>query len=99
MKIRYLSAAEQELEHAVNHYEAKEIGLGLRFYAEVKNTIDRIVSYPEAWHQVSENARRCRTKIFPYGIIYQLRTDEIFDCSYCGATSRTELLEDSYLVV
>ena len=60
MIVRYLSAAEEELEHAITHYEAMEAGLGLRFYAEVKNTVDRILSYPEAWYQVSENARRCR---------------------------------------
>lgn len=77
MIVRYLSAAEEELEHAIIHYEAMEAGLGLRFYAEVKNTVDRILSYPEAWYQVSENARRCRTKVFPYGIIYQLREKEI----------------------
>ena len=77
MIVRYLSAAEEELEHAMTRYEAMEAGLGLRFYAEVKNTVDRILSYPEAWYQVSENARRCRTKVFPYGIIYQLRGEGI----------------------
>ena len=77
MRIRYLSVAEVELVDAISHYETIEAGLGIRFFTEVVNTIDRIGRYSEAWPQVSKTARRCRTKVFPFGIIYQLRVDEI----------------------
>ncbi len=77
MRVRYLSIAELELESAIAYYEEQEIGLGIRFYTEIKNTVDRIIAFPEAWFLLSENLRRCRTKVFPYGIIYQIREDEI----------------------
>ena len=77
MNARFLSIAEIELEEAIAYYEEKEVGLGLRFFSEVRNTVKRIIAYPEAWNLLSKNARRCRTKVFPYGIIYQIRHDEI----------------------
>lgn len=77
MRVRYLSIAEIELDSAITYYERQESGLGIRFYTEIKNTVDRIIAYPEAWYSLSENTRRCRTKIFPYGVIYQIRKDEI----------------------
>lgn len=77
MNVRFLSIAELELDEAVADYEEKEIGLGLRFLLEIRNSVERIVAYPEAWNLLSANARRCRTKVFPYGIIYQVRRDEI----------------------
>ncbi len=77
MRVRYLSIAEIELDSAITYYESQEPGLGIRFYAEIKNTVDRIIAFPEAWYPLSENTRRCRTKIFPFGVIYQIRKDEI----------------------
>lgn len=77
MKVRYLSIAESELDVAIEYYEEQEPGLGLRFFAEVRNTIDRVIAYPDAWYGISSSTKRCRTKIFPYGIIYQIREKEI----------------------
>jgi len=77
MKIVFLSVAELELVSAIQYYEEKEVGLGLRFYAEIKSTLNRILTYPQAWRMLSLNTRRCRTKVFPYGVIYEIRTDEI----------------------
>jgi len=77
VKVRFLSVAEAELDEAISYYEEKEIGLGLRLLSEVKNSVDRIVAYPDAWPHISENAQRCRTKVFPYGLIFQKRKEEI----------------------
>ena len=77
MKVRYLSVAELELQEAIEFYESVDIGLGIRFYGEVRNAIDRIKQLPDAWAPLTGNTRRCRTKVFPYGVIYQIREDEI----------------------
>jgi plasmid stabilization system protein ParE len=73
MKIRILSCAEQEFEESVDFYNEQCPGLGYEFAAEVKNTFDRIQSFPEAWPLVSNRSRRCIINRFPYGILYQVK--------------------------
>ncbi len=84
MNLRYLSVAEEELAKAIEYYEDKEAGLGLRFYAEYRAALARILAYPDAWNPLSKNTRRCRTRVFPFGIIYQIRCDEILILAVSG---------------
>ena len=69
--------ARQELEDAVAYYDNISRELGDTFLDEVERTITRMEKFPEAWPQLSKNARRCRTKGFPYGIVYTLRGQRI----------------------
>ena len=75
MKIRIISCAEQEFIEAVDFYNQQCSGLGYEFAVEVKNTLERILDFPEAWPKISKRARRCITNKFPFGIIYQIRLD------------------------
>ena len=77
MKIEFLSAAEQELIETIVYYNLQSEGLGYEFASEVKITLTRILAFPEAWILISKRTRRCRTKRFPYGILYQIRNDII----------------------
>jgi len=45
---------------------------------EVNIPIQNILSYPQAWPSLSKNIRRCLTNRFPYGVIYQISSDEIY---------------------
>jgi plasmid stabilization system protein ParE len=76
-KYRLTSAALSELREAALYYERTEPGLGLKFLGEIDETIERILRFPRAWHPVSARSRRCRTHRFPFGILYQVRSDEI----------------------
>jgi plasmid stabilization system protein ParE len=75
MKAELLAAAEAELFDAVLYYNQQSEGLGYEFVAEVKQTLGRILRFPDAWHRLSERTRRCRTNRFPYGVVYQRRGD------------------------
>ena len=77
MNVRFFAPAETELKDAVSFYNKQSEGLGFEFVAEVKKTIERIVQHPQAWAQISQRTRRCRTNRFPYGIIYQRRDETI----------------------
>jgi plasmid stabilization system protein ParE len=77
MRVEFLDVAEAELAEAISYLNDQSEGLGFEFAAEVKKTIMRIVYFPEAWTKLSKRTRRCRTKRFPYGIIYQNRGDLI----------------------
>jgi len=77
MHIRFLEVAPLELDEAVEYYDNEEPGLGRAFLEEVLSALDRIGSFPEAWQPCSMRTRRCRTRRFPYGVIYQIRKDGI----------------------
>jgi plasmid stabilization system protein ParE len=75
MKAEILAAAEADLADAVAYYNDQSEGLGYELAAEVKQTLARIVQFPDAWHPLSPRTRRSRTKRFPYGVVYQVRSD------------------------
>jgi plasmid stabilization system protein ParE len=75
MRVEFLEPARSEFNEAVDYYEGRQPGLGLKFEEEVKSTIQRIAAFPAAWSRLSERTRRCRTNKFPYGIIYQVKGD------------------------
>ncbi|MCW8125126.1 type II toxin-antitoxin system RelE/ParE family toxin [Microbulbifer halophilus] len=77
MDIRFLKPAQRELDEAVDYYNSEVPGVGDQFLLEVLKTLDRICDYPDAWHPFSDDTRRCRTRRFPYALIYQARDDEI----------------------
>ena len=70
MTFRFLSPAQRDLAEAVLYYERAAPGLGLEFLDEIERTVERILQHPEAWTRLTEHHRRCRTRRFPYGLIY-----------------------------
>jgi hypothetical protein len=75
MKFCFHPKAEEEFDKAVEYYEECQVGLGLEFAEEVYLTIARAIQYPDAWSTMSKNTRRCLVNRFPYGIIYQVKSD------------------------
>ena len=76
-KYRFTSAALSELREATLYYEQQEKGFGVKFLDEIDDAVDRIRRFPYAWHPVSARSRRCRMHRFPFGLLYQVRRDEI----------------------
>ncbi len=77
MKITFLEEAKYELDEAIEYYDLQSPGLGQQFLQEVLNTLDRVASFPQAWHPFSENTKRCQTARFPYGLIDSILESEI----------------------
>lgn len=77
MRIRFLEAARDDLRAAQRYYNRQRPGLGGEFRDEVRAAIERIRSFPTAWHPLTESTRRCLTHRFPYGLIYHVREGEI----------------------
>ncbi len=67
----------QELDEAINAYEAKFLGLGLEFAKEVYSSIQRIIQFPSAWTMISHRCRRILLQRFPFAIIYSKEGHEI----------------------
>ena len=77
MTYRFLSPALGDLTEAINYYDTASPGLGGEFIDEIEATIRRIILDPEAWTKVSPNHRRCRTRRFPYGLVYSIERDAV----------------------
>jgi len=77
MRFYFHPEADAEFDRAVEYYEHSQAGLGLEFAKEVYATIARIIEYPDAWSVMSKNTRRCLTNRFPFGLIYQVKTNAI----------------------
>jgi mRNA-degrading endonuclease RelE of RelBE toxin-antitoxin system len=90
MKMRFLDIAQLALDQAIEYYNCESPGLGYEFLTEVLKALDRIGEFPEAWHRLSERTRRCQTRRFPYGIIYQIRDNEILVVAIANLHRRPE---------
>lgn len=77
MKVRFLDAAQVELDRAIDFYDERRAGLGFEFAEEVEQALERIDHYPDAWARVSLRIRRCVINRFPYSLIYDIRTEII----------------------
>lgn len=75
--IKFLELALLELDDAKEYYEYQQKDLGLRFLHNVQKSVNLIKEYPTAWHPLTSRTRRCLVKDFPYGIVYQIRNNEI----------------------
>lgn len=70
MNIRLLEVAQQELDEAITWYAEQAPGLGDAFLVEALKTLKLVSQFPQAWHPLSTEVRRCRLNRFPYSVIY-----------------------------
>ena len=77
MTFEFHPEARIEFIEAVAYYELSREELGLRLSREVYATINRVTLNPTAWPLISENTRRCFTRRFPYGVVYEIREADI----------------------
>jgi len=94
MKIRFLQIAELELDEAIQYYNYEAKGLGDEFLVEILETLERIAEFPNAWQRSSGRTRRCQTRRFPYGIIYQAREEEILVIAIANLHRRPDYWKD-----
>jgi len=72
MNVEFLNEAKIEIEDAVKYYELQSKGLCKVFKAELKQTVQRIVSFPLAWTEIKPVIRRVIMSKFPYNILYSV---------------------------
>jgi mRNA-degrading endonuclease RelE of RelBE toxin-antitoxin system len=77
MEIRFIKAAQRELDETIEYYNYELAGLGEKFLDEIEAALVRIKDFPVAWSAGSERTRRYRVRRFPYGLVYLVREREI----------------------
>jgi len=76
-RITFHPAAETEMIEAAKYYENQQKDLGKRFLISIQDGINRIQINPLLYPFVYENVRRCLIKIFPFGILFRISSDQI----------------------
>lgn len=74
ISVLFYSEAQAELIEAASFYEARLVGLGTSFSAEVQACVHFVRTYPEAGAPFGRKLRKMIVKRFPYSVIY--RCDE-----------------------
>ena len=75
MIVEFVSAAELELSDAVDYFNEKRTGLGVKFAEDVNQAILRIIEYPNAWQYLGRHVRRCQLTRFEYSLVYRVVGD------------------------
>ncbi len=94
MTFTFHPEARFEFNEAIAYYEKAESGLGVDFAEEIYAAIQRILKYPDAWSPLSKNTRRCLTDRFPFGVIYQIRDEEILIVAIAHLSREPEYWEN-----
>jgi plasmid stabilization system protein ParE len=78
MKVTIHPAAERDLEEAAEFYEKEASPLVAgRFVQEFKRLVSFLVEYPQVGSPRSNGRRGFSMKVFPYTVIYRIKTEEI----------------------
>ncbi len=77
MRHEFHPEAVLEFEEAVQFYKERGRKLGQRFAREIRATIAKIVTTPERWRVLEQDVRLCRTRVFPYAVLYTIETDSV----------------------
>ncbi|HKL35829.1 MAG TPA: type II toxin-antitoxin system RelE/ParE family toxin [Salegentibacter sp.] len=70
------TSAFNDLQNAIEWYEAKQLGLGKRFLVDFESTLNRIQRNPYIF-KLENSYRNALLDVFPYLIIYELNSNEI----------------------
>jgi plasmid stabilization system protein ParE len=70
--------ARAEMREAVEFYETRLDGLGLRFLSGVEQTAERISDHPKAGAALGGELRKRIVRGFPYNVIYRVWEDYIY---------------------
>jgi plasmid stabilization system protein ParE len=69
--------AERELIDAARYYELESPGLGASFLDAAERCERAIVEYPEAGATITGEIRRRLLRVFPYALIYKVKSDGV----------------------
>ena len=75
MRLEFHPEAELEFLEAAAYYELRVVGLGQRFGADVRRTLDMLLAPPEIGIAVDTDLRKYALQRFPFSLIYGLSPD------------------------
>ncbi len=77
MRLEFHPHALVEFEDAAHYYEERQSRLGIRFYASVEMTLQKIAEAPMRWPLLEQDVHRCLTRVFPYAVLYTVEPEYV----------------------
>jgi toxin ParE1/3/4 len=77
MRHEFHPEAVLEFAEAVQFYKGRGRALGQRFAKEIRSTIAKVVATPDRWRVLEQDVHICRTRVFPYAVLYTIEPSYI----------------------
>ena len=77
LPVRLRRIAQREYDDAVDWYESRSPGLGSRFLAALRATLDEIADNPERYPEAWPGIREAVVSRWPYAVYYQIHDDHV----------------------
>jgi plasmid stabilization system protein ParE len=77
MHLRFLKAAQAEIDDATAYFDEQREGLGRRFKVDLQRTIDFVLEHPHSGKRLADRVRKFRLSTFRYDVIFILDVAEI----------------------
>ena len=79
MKLRIHRLVVAEIDHEVDYYESRSVGLGAELEDEIDAVLETILEFPHAAPQWRDRPDRRVAVLdrFPFTVVYQIKTTEI----------------------
>ncbi len=69
--------AEQDIDEAILWYEKKKINLGIRFYFEALENLEKLKLHPQHYSFLQDDYRQVVLKNFPYKIVFKISSESV----------------------
>ena len=78
MKIKFSKLAKNDFDTSVLYYKKESENLALRFKNDIKQSVNRIESFPKLYPKIDDKIQKCVVSKFPFTIYYILKDDIIY---------------------
>ncbi len=72
-----IQEAEEGIDEAVSWYEKQKINLGIRFYFESLENLEKLKFHPQHYSFLQDDYRQVIFNHFPYKIIFKIISDSV----------------------
>ena len=76
-KLVFLSAANEDLDHAINYYRLRSLVVARDFFNEVRRASTLLLDFPQACPIVRGEVRQKVLRRFPFSVLYMIDGDRV----------------------
>jgi len=97
MNIRFSELSKFDFSEALSYYENESTNLSTRFRDDIKQSIDRIKSFPTLYQKENDRVHKCVVSKFPYTIFYTLYQNTIYILAIANHYQNPKNYSDRFL--